>query len=153
MIYEDIEELLKLGKIKGGLLDCVVVICGDKIFFKEGLCFKDEFVCYKILDIIGDIVLLGMLLKVYIIVMCLGYVINVEFIKVFVVKFEEKKKGLKKKLCLVMVMFSEILFDICCILDMLLYCYLFVMFDCVMEFIGDDVFVVIKNVSINELFF
>src|SRR6185295_10513183 len=30
-IYEDIEELLKLGKIRGGSLDCAVVIRGDKI--------------------------------------------------------------------------------------------------------------------------
>jgi hypothetical protein len=34
-IYEDIEELLKLGKIKGGSLDCAVVIKGDKIISKE----------------------------------------------------------------------------------------------------------------------
>jgi len=30
-IYEDIEELIKLGKIRGGSLDCAVVIKGDKI--------------------------------------------------------------------------------------------------------------------------
>jgi UDP-3-O-[3-hydroxymyristoyl] N-acetylglucosamine deacetylase/3-hydroxyacyl-[acyl-carrier-protein] dehydratase len=54
-IYEDIEELLKLGKIKGGSLDCAVVIKGDKIISKEPLRFKDEFVRHKILDIIGDI--------------------------------------------------------------------------------------------------
>ena len=30
-IYEDIEELIKMGKIKGGSLDCAVVIKGDKI--------------------------------------------------------------------------------------------------------------------------
>ncbi|MFM9081121.1 MAG: UDP-3-O-acyl-N-acetylglucosamine deacetylase, partial [Opitutaceae bacterium] len=46
-IYEDIEELLKLGKIKGGSLDCAVVIRGDKILSKEPLRFPDEFVRHK----------------------------------------------------------------------------------------------------------
>lgn len=55
-IYEDIEELLKLGKIKGGSLDSAIVIKGDKIVSKEPLRFKDEFVRHKMLDIIGDIV-------------------------------------------------------------------------------------------------
>ena len=40
-IYEDIEKLLKLGKIRGGSLDCAVVIRGDKIISKEPLRFKD----------------------------------------------------------------------------------------------------------------
>ncbi len=34
-IYEDIEELIKMGKIKGGSLDCAVVLKGDKIISKE----------------------------------------------------------------------------------------------------------------------
>src|SRR5690606_27689525 len=57
-VYEDIEPLIKMGKIKGGSLDCAVVLKGDKILSKEGLRFKDEFVRHKILDIIGDITLL-----------------------------------------------------------------------------------------------
>jgi UDP-3-O-[3-hydroxymyristoyl] N-acetylglucosamine deacetylase/3-hydroxyacyl-[acyl-carrier-protein] dehydratase len=58
-IYEDIEELINLGKIKGGTLDSAIVIKGDKILSKEPLRYKEEFVRHKILDIIGDIVLLG----------------------------------------------------------------------------------------------
>ena len=74
-IYEDIEELLKLGKIKGGSLDCAVVIKGDKIISKEGLRFKDEFVRHKILDLIGDIVLLGRPLQAHIIATRPGHAI------------------------------------------------------------------------------
>src|SRR5476651_1386655 len=59
-IYEDIEELLKLGKIRGGSLDSAIVLRGDKIISKEPLRFKDELVRHKILDIIGDVLLLGM---------------------------------------------------------------------------------------------
>jgi len=66
-IYEEIEALVKLGKIRGGSLDCAVVIKGDKILSKEPLRFKDEFVRHKILDIIGDIMLLGLPLKAHIV--------------------------------------------------------------------------------------
>lgn len=47
-LYEDIEELLKLGKIRGGSLDSAIVIKGDKILSKEPLRFEDEFVRHKI---------------------------------------------------------------------------------------------------------
>ncbi|MEI7800802.1 MAG: UDP-3-O-acyl-N-acetylglucosamine deacetylase, partial [Opitutaceae bacterium] len=75
-IYEDIEELIKLGKIKGGSLDCAIVIKGDKIISKEPLRFADEFVRHKILDIIGDIVLLGVPLKAHIIATRPGHAVN-----------------------------------------------------------------------------
>src|SRR5207237_6360839 len=75
-IYEDIEELLKLGKIRGGSLDSAIVLRGDKILSKEPLRFKDEFVRHKILDIIGDIVLLGMPLKAHIVATRPGHALN-----------------------------------------------------------------------------
>ncbi|MGC4071374.1 MAG: bifunctional UDP-3-O-[3-hydroxymyristoyl] N-acetylglucosamine deacetylase/3-hydroxyacyl-ACP dehydratase [Nibricoccus sp.] len=152
-IYEDIEELLKLGKIKGGSLDCAVVIRGDKILSKEGLRFKDEFVRHKILDIIGDIVLLGLPLKAHIIATRPGHAINAELTKALAAKLEEKKKGPKKKPRPAMVMPSETSLDIRRILDTLPHRYPFVMLDRVVEFIGDDALVAIKNVSINEPFF
>src|SRR5208283_2470162 len=75
-VYEDIEELIKLGKIKGGSLDCAIVIKGDKIISKEPLRFRDEFVRHKILDIIGDLMLLGVPLKAHIIATRPGHAIN-----------------------------------------------------------------------------
>lgn len=152
-IYEDIEELLKLGKIKGGSLDCAVVIRGDKIISKEGLRFKDEFVRHKILDIIGDIVLLGAPLKAHIVATRPGHAINAELTKALAAKLEEKKKGPKKKPRPAMVMPDEIALDIRRILDTLPHRYPFLMLDRVVEFIGEDALVAIKNVSINEPFF
>jgi UDP-3-O-[3-hydroxymyristoyl] N-acetylglucosamine deacetylase/3-hydroxyacyl-[acyl-carrier-protein] dehydratase len=152
-IYEDIEELLKLGKIKGGSLDCAVVIKGDKIISKEGLRFKDEFVRHKILDIIGDITLLGLPLKAHIIAVRPGHAINAELTKVLAAKLEERKKGPKKKPRPAMVMPDETALDIRRILDTLPHRYPFVMIDRVVEFVGDDALVAIKNVSINEPYF
>jgi UDP-3-O-[3-hydroxymyristoyl] N-acetylglucosamine deacetylase/3-hydroxyacyl-[acyl-carrier-protein] dehydratase len=152
-IYEDIEELLKLGKIKGGSLDCAVVIRGDKILSKEGLRFKDEFVRHKILDIIGDIVLLGQPLKAHIIATRPGHAINAELTQALAAKLEEKKKGPKKKPRPARVMPDETSLDIRRILDTLPHRYPFLMIDRVEEFIGEDALVATKNVSINEPFF
>lgn len=152
-IYEDIEELLKLGKIKGGSLDCAIVIKGDKIISKEPLRFKDEFVRHKILDIIGDIVLLGLPLQAHIIATRPGHAINAELTKLLFAKLEEKRKGPKKKPRPSKVLPSETSLDIRRILDTLPHRYPFLLIDRVVEFIGEDELVAIKNVTINEPFF
>lgn len=152
-IYEDIEELLKLGKIKGGSLDCAVVIRGDKIISKEPLRFKDEFVRHKILDIIGDIVLLGMPLKAHLIATRPGHAINAELTKALYAKLEERRKGPKKKPRPVGVLPTETSLDIRRILETLPHRYPFVMLDRVLEFVGQDELVAIKNVTINEPYF
>ncbi|AHF90387.1 beta-hydroxyacyl-(acyl carrier protein) dehydratase FabZ [Opitutaceae bacterium TAV1] len=154
-VYEDIEPLLKMGKIKGGSLDCAVVIKGDKILSKEGLRFKDEFVRHKILDIIGDITLLGSPIKAHIIATRPGHAINAELTKALFARLEEKKKGPKKKPRVVVgsPLPTEVSLDIRRILDMLPHRYPFVMVDRVAEFVGEEELVAIKNVTINEPYF
>ena len=56
----EVEQLKKAGLARGGSLDNVIVIDGDKILNPEGLRFKNEFVCHKIQDAIGDFFLTGM---------------------------------------------------------------------------------------------
>jgi len=152
-IYEDIEELLKLGKIKGGSLDCAVVIKGDKIISKEPLRFKDEFVRHKMLDIVGDVMLLGMPLKAHIIATRPGHAINAELTKALFERLQEKKKGPKKKPRPSVVLPTETSLDIRRIMDTIPHRYPFVLIDRVVEFIGDDELVAIKNVTINEPYF
>ncbi|MBI5380342.1 MAG: bifunctional UDP-3-O-[3-hydroxymyristoyl] N-acetylglucosamine deacetylase/3-hydroxyacyl-ACP dehydratase [Opitutae bacterium] len=148
-IYEDIEELVKLGKIKGGSLDCAVVIKGDKIISKEPLRFNDEFVRHKILDIVGDVRLLGMPLKAHIIAMRPGHAINAELTKALWARGEEKKKNAKKK-PRTSVLPTETALDIRRILEMVPHRYPFVLIDRVVEFVGEDELVAIKNVTVNE---
>jgi len=152
-IYEEIEQLVKLGKIKGGSLDCAVVIRGDKIISKEPLRFKDEFVRHKILDIIGDIMLLGMPLKAHIIATRPGHNINSQLTKKLTEKLEERKKGPKKKARPATVLPTETSLDIRRVLDTVPHRYPFVMIDRVVEFIGQDELVAIKNVTFNEPYF
>jgi UDP-3-O-[3-hydroxymyristoyl] N-acetylglucosamine deacetylase / 3-hydroxyacyl-[acyl-carrier-protein] dehydratase len=154
-VYEDIEELIKLGKIKGGSLDCAVVIKGDKIISKEPLRFADEFVRHKILDIIGDIVLLGVPLKAHIIATRPGHALNAELTKQLFEKYDAWKKGGKKAAkpaAPKAEIATETTLDIRRVLDTLPHRYPFVMLDRVVE-MTDDSLTAIKNVTINEPFF
>lgn len=156
-IYEDIEELLKLGKIRGGTLDNAVVIRGDKIISKEPLRFKDEFVRHKMLDIIGDVTLLGLPLKAHIVATRPGHAINAELTKVLFAKLQERGKGgLKKKPAFAgspTILATETSLDIRRVLDTIPHRYPFVMIDRVLEFKADGEIVALKNVTINEPYF
>src|SRR2546423_1683733 len=58
---EEVEALRRANLIRGGSLENAIVLTPDGGMLNEtGLRFKDEFVRHKILDIIGDLALLGM---------------------------------------------------------------------------------------------
>jgi UDP-3-O-[3-hydroxymyristoyl] N-acetylglucosamine deacetylase / 3-hydroxyacyl-[acyl-carrier-protein] dehydratase len=57
--FEEIEYLIKNGLIKGGSLENAVVIRDDAVLTTEPLRYPEEFVRHKILDILGDLSLLG----------------------------------------------------------------------------------------------
>jgi UDP-3-O-[3-hydroxymyristoyl] N-acetylglucosamine deacetylase len=56
----EIETLRKANLALGGSLDNAIVLTGDAMLNENPLRFDDEFVRHKILDIIGDLALLGM---------------------------------------------------------------------------------------------
>ncbi len=57
---EEIEALRRANLIRGGSLDNAIVLTPDGMLNPTGLRWKNEFVRHKILDIIGDLSLLGM---------------------------------------------------------------------------------------------
>jgi UDP-3-O-[3-hydroxymyristoyl] N-acetylglucosamine deacetylase/3-hydroxyacyl-[acyl-carrier-protein] dehydratase len=57
--YEEIEYLIKNGLIKGGSLENAVVVRDDAVLTTEPLRYPNEFVRHKILDILGDLSLVG----------------------------------------------------------------------------------------------
>ena len=57
--FEEIKYLIKNGLIKGGSLENAVVIRDDAVLTTEPLRYPEEFVRHKILDILGDLSLLG----------------------------------------------------------------------------------------------
>ncbi len=79
--YEEIEFLIKSGLIKGGSLENAVVIREDAILTTEPLRFPDEFVRHKILDIIGDLSLVGRPIRGHIIAVKPSHQANCELAK------------------------------------------------------------------------
>ena len=57
--YGDLKMLLAMGLCKGGSLDAAAIIHDGAIICKEKLRFNNEIVRHKILDIIGDLFLVG----------------------------------------------------------------------------------------------
>ncbi|MDG1132290.1 MAG: bifunctional UDP-3-O-[3-hydroxymyristoyl] N-acetylglucosamine deacetylase/3-hydroxyacyl-ACP dehydratase [Opitutales bacterium] len=154
-IYEEIEELLKMGKIQGGSLDSAIVIKGDKVLSKEPLRFDDEFVRHKILDIVGDFSLLGKRLKAHVIAVRPGHSLNSEL----VAKIIETSAGKKGKTSVgsaprkSIVLPEETELDVRRVLDVLPHRFPFVLIDRVVAIDGDESLTALKNVSVNEPFF
>ncbi len=155
-IYEEIEELLRMGKIRGGSLENAVVLKGDKILSKEPLRFKDEFVRHKILDIIGDIFLLGVPIKAHIIAMRPGHAVNSELTQALFERMDEAGKAKKTKPAPgkpKVVDPTTTSLTIGEILETVPHRYPFVLIDRVVEFSEDDRLTALKNVTINEPYF
>ena len=58
-LYEDIDQIKSQGLAKGGSLENAIVIKENKKLNEDGLRHRDEFVDHKILDCLGDLMLLG----------------------------------------------------------------------------------------------
>jgi len=59
----EVENLWRLGLARGGNLDNTVVLDAGRVLNRDGLRFPEEFVRHKILDLIGDLCLLGLPLE------------------------------------------------------------------------------------------
>jgi len=58
-LYEDIDQIKSQGLAQGGSLENAIVVKENKILNADGLRYRDEFVNHKILDCLGDLMLLG----------------------------------------------------------------------------------------------
>jgi len=57
--FNEVERLRQSGLVRGGSLDNAVVLTDEGVLNPEGLRFPDEFARHKVLDLIGDLSLLG----------------------------------------------------------------------------------------------
>ena len=76
--FEEIEYLIKNGLIKGGSLENAVVIRDDAVLTTEPLRYPEEFVRHKILDIVGDLTLLGRPLLGHVVAVRPSHTLNCE---------------------------------------------------------------------------
>ncbi len=79
--YEEIEFLIKNGLIKGGSLENAIVIRDDAVLTNEPLRYREEFVRHKILDIIGDLSLVGRPIRGHVIAVKPSHHANTELAK------------------------------------------------------------------------
>ena len=76
--FEEIEILIRSGLIKGGALENAVVIRDDAILTTEPLRYENEFVRHKMVDMVGDLSLLGRPLQGHVIAVKPGHSANCE---------------------------------------------------------------------------
>lgn len=83
---EQVEELWSQGLALGGNLSNVIAIHWDRnsILNEDGLRFNDEFIRHKVLDLIGDLALLGFPLLGHITATRCGHTQHLEFMKALV---------------------------------------------------------------------
>jgi UDP-3-O-[3-hydroxymyristoyl] N-acetylglucosamine deacetylase/3-hydroxyacyl-[acyl-carrier-protein] dehydratase len=80
-MLKDVEDLRDRGLIKGGSLENSIVIGDRKILNEQPLRFPDEFVRHKILDLLGDLCLLGTRVKGHIMSVRSGHATNLKMVR------------------------------------------------------------------------
>lgn len=152
-IYEEIEELLKMGKIRGGSLENAIVLRGDKIVTKEPLRFEEEMARHKVLDVIGDLYLLSKPIRAHIIAVRPSHALNSQLTRKLYERMVEQSKQPKAAVARKVEIAIETELDIRRIIETLPHRYPFLMVDRVVEFRGDNELTAIKNCTINEEYF
>ena len=152
--YDEIQFLMDKGLIKGGSLENSVLIRGDTLLATEPLRYRDEFVRHKILDIIGDITLLGRPLAAHIVVVRPGHGLNAEITKALA-KLLEKSQPAPVPFTPAMPANAPVTaaMDILTLLNVMPHRYPFLMIDRILKIEGEQKIVGLKNVTVNEPYF
>lgn len=172
----EVEELAEQGLIKGGKFDNAVVIVDREltqnqlenlmnklgiedsvvlgengILNNKSLRFKNEPARHKLLDLIGDMALIGAPIKGHILAARPGHKANIEFVKMLRKLYEQKK--LKMKYEVDPSKIGDVVFDINAIKKMLPHRYPFLFVDKIVEIEYGKKIIGVKNVTANEPFF
>lgn len=75
-LYEEIVPLIEKGSIKGGNLENAVLIKNDAVLNPDGVRYPDEMARHKILDLIGDLSLVGQSVLAHVIAIRSGHFSN-----------------------------------------------------------------------------
>jgi len=148
-LESEVAPLRKLGLGKGADYDNTLVV-GSRRVIRNKLRFQDEFARHKILDLIGDLYLLGCPLRGHIIAIKSGHSLNVKLLSKLRQQ-REKFLDIGIKAPDVQVGLGEL--DTNVIQKILPHRYPFLLIDKVIEIKRDKSAVGIKNVTINEDFF
>lgn len=160
--YEEIEYLIKNGLIRGGSLENAVVIRDDAVLTTEPLRYPDEFVRHKMLDILGDLSLLGRPVHGHLVAVKPSHAANCELVRRIVAQMRRVETfapppTAPKAAPDGAAMFEEIIaeggaIDAEGLMRILPHRYPFLMVDRVVKIDGNHI-IGVKNVSLNEPYF
>jgi UDP-3-O-[3-hydroxymyristoyl] N-acetylglucosamine deacetylase / 3-hydroxyacyl-[acyl-carrier-protein] dehydratase len=145
VLQKDVEKLQAMGLAKGGSLDNAMVVDDGKLLNEMPLQFPDEFVRHKILDLIGDLSLVGLPIQGHIIARYSGHDTNVAFAKVLRAREKKASRIYPPK--------KPEHWDIVSIMNVMPHRYPLLLVDRILELEAGKRVVGIKNVTINEQFF
>ena len=156
--YEEIEYLFKNGLIKGGSLENAVVIRDDAVLTTEPLRYREEFVRHKMLDIVGDLSLLGKPIRGHVNAVRPGHAANAELVKKIVEQINKPIRAAATfspppaKEAPAPLPAADGAMDMEAIMKLLPHRYPIIMVDRILSMVGTKV-VGLKNVSANEPYF
>ncbi len=87
--YEEIEHLITNNLIKGGSLENAIVIRDDAVLTTEPMRYPEEFVRHKMLDIVGDLSLLGRPIRGHLMAVKPSHATNCEFVRKIVAQMNK----------------------------------------------------------------
>jgi len=148
----EVKMLQEQGLIRGGTLESAVVI-GDEAILNDDLRFPDEFVRHKILDLLGDMYLLGRPVKGHIVGVKCGHEKNVMFSKQIKKVYANGHNGRALKDYRVSPQRQTPALDVNKIMKILPHRYPFLLVDRILTFEPMKRVTGIKNVTVNEPFF
>ena len=149
VFYEDVEQLMEKNLIKGGSLENAIVVRGEAVLSKEPLRFADEFVRHKILDIIGDLALLGRRIRGHVIAVKPGHAVNADLARALA-REQTRRSALSVTRA---VPRGDGGFDTDEVMQILPHRFPFLMVDRIISFESETKCIGIKTVTINEPFF
>jgi UDP-3-O-[3-hydroxymyristoyl] N-acetylglucosamine deacetylase/3-hydroxyacyl-[acyl-carrier-protein] dehydratase len=164
--YEEIEYLIKNGLIKGGSLENAIVIRDDAVLTTEPLRYPEEFVRHKMLDIVGDLSLLGRPIHGHLIAVKPSHTANCEFVRQMVAQMNKPLRAAQtfgpppvppakkdeKKAVLMEQMAQGGVLDAEQVMQILPHRYPFLMVDGVLKMEGNQI-TAFKNITNNEPYF
>jgi len=93
--YEEIAYLIKNGLIKGGSLENAVVIREDAVLTTEPLRYPEEFVRHKMLDIVGDLSLLGRPINGHVVAVKPSHAANCELVRKIAAQIQKPQRAVQ----------------------------------------------------------
>jgi UDP-3-O-[3-hydroxymyristoyl] N-acetylglucosamine deacetylase / 3-hydroxyacyl-[acyl-carrier-protein] dehydratase len=147
--YEDVKPLMDKNLIKGGSLENAIVVRGDAVLSKEPLRFGDEFVRHKILDIIGDLALVGRRIRGHIVAVKPGHASNADLAR-SIVREQTRRSALAAPRTIPS---GDGGLDADQVMQILPHRFPFLMVDRILSFETETKCVGVKTVTINEPFF